>query len=104
MTTVSKPHTSMVAFRVDDDLLTELDNYWKSAYYKDRSSCIIEILRSHLSGVVCPYCGVRNPRGGRVCSVCLRPLTHNDEWSRISALLDAHPEMVREYFAKKERE
>jgi len=70
-------------FRVEKALLEKIEKVWRMQMYRNRTAWITEAIEDRLEAVVCPFCGARNPRGGRVCSVCLRPLTVEDEVSTL---------------------
>lgn len=68
-----------VSVRIEENLLNRVDEYWRTHLMENRSELITDATRWYIDSVECPFCHARNQAGGRVCSVCLRPLTLDDE-------------------------
>jgi len=63
-----------LSLRIDNSLMEKLEYDWRVKQYKNRIAYINDALASFIEDIRCPSCGAINPKGGRICSVCLRPL------------------------------
>jgi len=63
-----------VCLRLDAKLVEKVEFDWRAKQYRNRTAYVSDALNSFIEGVHCPSCGAVNPKGGRICSICLRPL------------------------------
>jgi len=63
-----------VCLRLDAKLVEKVEFDWRAKQYRNRTSYVSDALSSFIEGIRCPTCGAINPKAGRICSVCLRPL------------------------------
>ena len=64
-----------ISIKIDASILSRVDAYWEGNGYRSRNAMVTDAIRMCLDGVKCSVCGAVNPKGGRICSVCLHPLT-----------------------------
>lgn len=88
--------TEPLNFRIDKRILDKVEEKWRLGMYKNRTEFMIEAISDRVNAVVCPFCDARNPKGGRVCSVCLRPLTVNDEVNTLVKVVNLNKETGEE--------
>lgn len=68
-----------ISLNFDKETMENIEVYWRQNMYRNRTAMIYEAVSEKLASVKCQHCGAANPKGGRVCSVCLRPLSEEDE-------------------------
>ena len=67
-----------ISLNFDKEILERIEAYWRQNMYRNRTTLFYEAINEKLESIKCPHCGAVNPKGGRICSVCLRPLSDTD--------------------------
>ena len=72
---------SCITINIEKERLADMEIYWREHKYRTRLEMINEAIVNKLESVTCPNCGAVNPKGARVCAVCLEPLNKDDKVS-----------------------
>lgn len=73
-----KDRLQTVSFNVTAENNNKINEYWRKNLYYNKTEFILKAIDNYMEEVECPVCHTRNPKGGRICSVCMHPLTKDD--------------------------
>lgn len=69
----------IISVKMENKTIDAMEKQWRIREYKNRSQYVEHAVKVLNESTECPFCGAINPRGSRICAVCLRPLTAKDE-------------------------
>ena len=88
--------TRTFTFNIAEPKAEQIDEYWRKNLYYNKTEFIVKAIDNFMESVECPFCHARNPRGGRICSVCFRPLTLDDDVNVIVNVSDLRKQQIEE--------
>lgn len=85
-----------ITFNVTVPESDKIDEFWRKNLFYNKTEFLTKAINEYINGVECPFCHAHNPRGGRICSVCLRPLSIDDEVNVAINVIDTRRREIEE--------